>query len=588
MHAFPRCEHPEASAIVIESNPLCPNLGISMRKADCCRTRSYARKHPIGSKKLGFAAARDAVESGAGVPLVGRPSSRERGVSSKEPVDLLVVGGGVNGTGIARDAAGRGLGVILCEQDDLARHTSSASSKLIHGGLRYLEHYEFRLVREALIEREVLLRAAPHIIWPLRFILPHDRGQRPAWLIRLGLFLYDHLGGRKLLPASEAIDLNTDPVGAPLKPQFEQGFAYADCFVDDARLVVLNALDARERGAEILTRTRCTAARRANGLWYAALEPRGGGPPRQVRARALVNATGPWVSRFLADRLQLSGPSNLRLVKGGHIIVPRLYDHPCPYILQHTDRRIVFVIPYERTFSLIGTTDVDYQGEPSQVDIGDDEIDYLCHVVSRYFREPLRPDQVEWTYAGVRPLYDDANRDVSAITRDYVFDLDEPEDDAPLLSVFGGKITTSRKLAEHALDQLRPAMRFEGGAWTAGAPLPGGDLPDADFAAFLRALQTERPWLPADLARRYARAYGTRVGAVLDGARGLDDLGEPLGDGLYEAEVDYLVREEWAQTVEDILFRRSKLGLHVSDATAARLRAWLGRNTDGAGDDGPA
>ncbi len=505
-------------------------------------------------------------------------------MSPNEPVDLLVVGGGVNGTGIARDAAGRGLKVILCEQDDLARHTSSASSKLIHGGLRYLEHYEFRLVREALVEREVLLRAAPHIIWPLRFILPYDRQQRPAWLIRLGLLLYDHLGGRRRLPGSEAIDLRKDPAGRPLKPEYEQGFAYADCFVDDARLVVLNALDAHERGAEILTRTRCTAARRANGLWYAALAPGDGGPPRQVRARALVNATGPWVSRFLADQLQMSAPSDLRLVKGGHIIVPRLYDHPCPYILQNTDRRVVFVIPYEHKFSLIGTTDVDYTDEPSLADIADDEIDYLCRAVSRYFRRSLTPNKVEWTYAGVRPLYDDASGDVSTITRDYVFDLDEPEDDAPLLSVFGGKITTYRKLAEHALEQLRPAMRFTGRAWTASAPLPGGDLPDADFDAFLAGLHTEQAWLPPELARRYARAYGSRVAALLDGARDLRDLGEPLGDGLYEAEVDYLVRNEWARTAEDILFRRSKLGLHVSDETAARLRAWLGRNSDGAGD----
>jgi glycerol-3-phosphate dehydrogenase len=505
-------------------------------------------------------------------------------VISNQPVDLLVVGGGVNGTGIARDAAGRGLKVVLCEQDDLARYTSSASSKLIHGGLRYLEHHEFRLVREALIEREVLLRAAPHIIWPLRFILPHDRGQRPAWLIRLGLLLYDHLGGRKLLPGSEAIDLRADSVGGPLKPEFKTGFAYADCFVDDSRLVVLNALDAKERGAEILTRTRCIAARRANGYWYAELDAGGGRPHRLVRAHALVNAAGPWVSSFLNEQLQMPAPSDLRLVKGGHIIVPRLYDHPCPYILQHTDRRVVFVIPYERKFTLIGTTDVDYPDEPGAVDIDDDETDYLCAAVSRYFREPLTPDQVEWSYAGVRPLYDDASRDVSAITRDYVFDLDEPEDDAPLLSVFGGKITTSRKLAEHALEQLRPAMRFGAGPWTAGASLPGGDLPGANFEAFVACLQAERAWLPPELARRYARAYGTRVNAFLDGARSLGGLGEPLGNGLYEAEVDYLVREEWARTAEDILFRRSKLGLHVSAATAARLRAWLGRNSDGLDD----
>jgi glycerol-3-phosphate dehydrogenase len=523
-------------------------------------------------------------------PARRRPgrSSREPELSSNEPFDLLIVGGGVNGAGIARDAAGRGLRVMLCEQDDLARYTSSASSKLIHGGLRYLEHYEFRLVREALIEREVLLRAAPHIIWPLRFILPLDRGQRPAWLIRLGLLLYDHLGGRELLPGSERIDLKTDPVGRPLKPEFETGFAYADCFVDDARLVVLNALDAREHGAEILTRTRCVAARRADRLWHAEFDAGGGGPHRQVRARALVNAAGPWVSSFLKDRLGMHAPSNLRLVKGGHIIVPKLYDHPFPYILQNSDRRVVFAIPYERKFTLIGTTDIDYSGEPGIVDIGDDEIDYLCQAVSRYFRAPPTPGQVEWTYAGVRPLYDDASRDVSAITRDYAFDLDEPENDAPLLSVFGGKITTSRKLAEHALEQLRPAMRFDAGAWTAHAPLPGGDLPDADFDAFLLGLQAERPWLPPELARRYARAYGTRVSALLDGAASLAGLGEPLGDGLYEAEVDYLVREEWAQTSEDILFRRSKLGLHVSDSTTARLRAWLGRRTDGAADRGSA
>ncbi len=548
-----------------------------MRKADCCRAWSYARKQRIASERERLAAAGGVAGSDAGVPA-GRVS-REQGVSSSEPFDLLVVGGGVNGTGIARDAAGRGLKVILCEQDDLAGHTSSASSKLIHGGLRHLEHYEFRLVREALLEREVLLRAAPHIIWPLRFILPCDGQQRAAWRIRLGLFLYDHLGGRRLLPGSQAIDLRADPAGRPLKPEIEKGFAYADCFVDDARLVVLNALDAHERGAEILTRTRCTAARRAGGLWYAALDAGGGGPARQVRARALVNATGPWVARFLADHLQMGAPSDLRLVKGGHIIVPRLYDHPCPYILQNPDRRVVFVIPYERRFSLIGTTDVDYADEPTLVDIGDDEIDYLCRTVSRYFRRSLHPNKVEWTYAGVRPLYDDASGDVSAITRDYVFDLDEAEDEAPLLSVFGGQITTYRKLAEHALEQLRPALRFKGNAWTASAPLPGGDLPDADFDAFLAGLQAERAWLPPELARRYARAYGSRVAALLDGARGTQDLGEALGDGVYEAEVDYLVRNEWARTAEDILWRRSKLGLHVSHATAAHLRAWLGHDS---------
>ena len=503
-------------------------------------------------------------------------------MTSSEPVDLLIVGGGVNGTGIARDAAGRGLRVLLCEQDDLAAHTSSASSKLIHGGLRYLEQRQFRLVREALLEREVLLRAAPHIIRPLRFVLPHGGGQRPAWLIRLGLFLYDHLGGRERLPASQAVDLTADPAGVPLKPEFTKGFAYADCWVDDARRVVLNALAAAARGAEILPRTRGAAARRANRIWYAELDPGGGRPTREVRARALVNATRPWVVRFLAERLQLSGPSHVRLVKGGHVILPRLYDHPDPYILQNDDGRVVFVIPYEQDYTLIGTTDLDYEGDPAAVAITAEEIDYLCRAAGRYLSRPVLPEQVLWTYAGVRPLVDDGRTDVSAVTRDYAFDLEAPEGDAPLLSVFGGKITTYRRLAEHALGRLQPVLGFAGEAWTAAAPLPGGDLPDADFEAFLDALQQERPWLPPALARRYARAYGTRVALLLDGAHGLADLGERLGEGLYAAEVDYLVRSEWAQTAEDILFRRSKLGLHLGDEAAARLAAWLGRKPEDA------
>ena len=503
-------------------------------------------------------------------------------MATDQPVDLLVVGGGVNGTGIARDAVGRGLSVLLCEQDDLASHTSSASSKLIHGGLRYLEHYEFRLVREALIEREVLLRAAPHIIWPLRFVLPHDPSMRPAWLIRLGLFLYDHLGGRERLPGSRAIDLRSDPAGAPLKASYRKAFTYADCWVEDARLVVLNAMDAAERGAEILTRHRCTGARRADGLWQVRLRPTGGGPERVVRARCLVNAAGPWVSRFLTENLQLPALNRVRLVKGSHIVVPKLHDHDAPYILQNDDRRVIFVIPYEHDYALIGTTDLDYDDDPASVAISDAEIAYLCQAVSRYFVAPVTPAQVRWSYAGVRPLYDDATSDVSAVTRDYAFDLARPDGAAPLLSVFGGKITTSRRLAEHALAELQPVMGFAAGAWTRSAALPGGDMPGADFAAFLADVRRGHPWLPADLARRYARAYGTRLGRVLDGARDLEGLGEHLGDGLYEAEADYLVHNEWALTDEDILWRRSKLGLHVSDGTAARLRAWLGRNESGA------
>jgi len=503
--------------------------------------------------------------------------------TSAEPLyDLLVVGGGINGAGIARDAAGRGLKVVLCEQDDLASRTSSASSKLIHGGLRYLEHYEFRLVREALIEREVLLAAAPHIIWPLRFVLPHVAGMRPAWMVRLGLFLYDHLGGRKRLPGSRAIDLESAAAGAPLKDAYTKGFTYADCWVDDARLVVLNALDAAERGAEIRTRTRCVGAERTEGVWQARLRPQDGGPERTVRARALVNAAGPWVQHLLTEELGMPALKRVRLVKGSHIVVPRMYDHPAPYILQNTDRRVVFVIPYEERYSLIGTTDLDYQGDPGAVAITDDEVRYLCEAVNRFFKQPIAPEQVTWAYAGVRPLYDDATGDVSAVTRDYVFDLDAGDGKAPLLSVFGGKITTYRKLAEHALAKLRPVMGFTPGAWTAGAQLPGGDLPDADLEAFVTSVQKRWPWLPMALARRYARTYGTRTERFLGAAQELGDLGADLGEGVYEAEVDYLIRHEWAMTDDDILWRRTKLGLHVHGETAANLRAWLARQREAA------
>lgn len=499
------------------------------------------------------------------------------GLNEAEPVDLLVVGGGINGAGIARDAAGRGLKVVLCEQADLANYTSSASSKLIHGGLRYLEQREFRLARRALVEREILLRAAPHIIRPLRFILPQTPEQRSAWTIRLGLFLYNHLGGRKKLPRVRRIDLRHNPVGVPLKDGFRTAFAYPDCWVEDARLVVLNALDAHERGAEILTRTRCTAARRAGGLWYAELTPTLGGPARVVRARALINATGPWVSRFLAERADVAKPGRVRLVKGSHIIVPRLYHHGVAYTLQHRDRRLLFVLPYEGRYSLIGTTDVDYQGDPGEARISHPEIVYLCDAVSRYFREPLSPDRVLWTFAGVRPLCDD-EINVSAVTREYAFDLDQAAGEAPLLSIFGGEITTYRRLAEQALEKLLPMLGAVAPPWTAKVPLPGGALPDGDFEAFVQDLHQGTPWLPSDLARRYARAYGSRVAKLLAGARALADLGERLGDGLYEAEVEYLQRHEWAVTAEDILWRRSRLGLHAGADTVARLETWLGHN----------
>lgn len=515
----------------------------------------------------------DAARGGA--PLASAVSAE------REPYDLLIVGGGINGAGIARDAAGRGLKVLLCEQNDLACATSSASTKLIHGGLRYLEYYEFRLVREALIEREVLLRAAPHIIWPMSFVLPHSRELRPAWMLRLGLFLYDHLGGRRKLPASRAIDLRKDRVGEPLDARFTKAFSYADCWVEDSRLVVLNAMDAAERGAEVLVRTRCTGARREGELWEATLRPSVGGAERRVRGRALVNAAGPWVTEVLGTVAGINRRKGLRLVKGSHLVVPKLFEGDQAYIFQNDDRRVVFIIPYERDFSLIGTTDIPYDGDPGEVRMTPAEADYLCTAVNRYLAKPVRPEDAVWSYAGVRPLYDDASANVSAVTRDYVFDIDGEPGRAPLLSIFGGKITTYRKLAEHALEKLQPLLGLSAATWTEGAVLPGGDLPDADFERFLAGLRADRPWLPAALARRYARAYGTRLESFLAGAKGLDDLGEHFGDGLYEAEMGYLMGKEWAASAADILWRRSKLGLHVARQTEARLNDWLERQSAG-------
>jgi glycerol-3-phosphate dehydrogenase len=494
-----------------------------------------------------------------------------------DAVDLLVVGGGINGVGIARDAAGRGLKVCLVEQDDLASHTSSWSSKLIHGGLRYLEHYEFRLVRESLIEREVLLAAAPHLVRPLRFVLPHSPEQRPVWLIRLGLLLYDHLGGRRKLPASGRVRLAGTAEGAPLQPWVKAAFTYADCRVDDSRLVVLNAVDARERGAEILTRTRCIGATRDAAGWTVELHDRASGERSTRRARALVNAAGPWVLRFLTETLRFNSASRVRLVKGSHIVVPQLYQGDHPYILQNDDGRIVFVIPYERRFSLIGTTDIAYEGEPADVAITAEETEYLCRVVNRYLARPVRPEDVVWHYSGVRPLYDDASANPSAVTRDYVFDVDAGEGKAPLLSVFGGKLTTYRKLAEHALEKLKPLLGITAPGWTAKAVLPGGDLPGADFDRFLADLTARRPWLEPLTARRMARAYGTRVERILGGAGSAADLGADLGAGLSEAELDHLVREEWARAPQDVLWRRTKLGLVAGTGAAERVGAALGR-----------
>ena len=491
-----------------------------------------------------------------------------------ETVDLLVIGGGINGAGIARDAAGRGLKVLLVEQGDLAQGTSSASTKLIHGGLRYLEYYEFRLVREALKEREVLLANAPHIIWPLSFVLPHENSLRPAWMIRLGLFLYDHIGGRKRLPSSRGVDLRSDPMGAPLLPSYTKGFCYSDCWVEDSRLVALNAQDAAERGAEILTRMRCISARPANGGWEAVLQDRSGAR-RTVMTRGLVNAAGPWVAGVADAVIGRPLQEPIRLVKGSHIVVPKLFDGAQAYILQNADRRIVFAIPYERRFTLIGTTDLNYVGDPATVSISDEEIEYLCSVIRRYFRNPVAAKDVVWSYSGVRPLYDDRSTSASAVTRDYVLRLETPER-SPLLSVYGGKITTYRRLAEHALEKLAPHYPSLRGAWTAQAPLPGGDIHNADFEGFLSGLRKRRPWIPEALARRWARAYGTRTETMIGGADSLTGLGRHYGDDLYHCEVEYLMSREWARTSTDILWRRSKLGLHLAPTTVQALRDALG------------
>jgi glycerol-3-phosphate dehydrogenase len=494
-------------------------------------------------------------------------------VSDREVFDLLVVGGGINGIGIARDAAGRGLKVAVVERRDLASATSSSSTKLIHGGLRYLEYYEFRLVREALSEREVLLESAPHIIWPLRFVLPHEKSLRPAWMIQIGLFLYDHLGGRKRLPKSKRVALSRAPYSNGLKAGHDIGFEYSDCWVNDARLVALNAVDARERGAEILTRTTCTSARRDGDFWRAELRS-DSGEIRTVRAKALVNAAGPWAGAFITGALGRRQSPTLRLVKGSHIIVDRLYEGSHCFILQNADRRIVFTIPYEDRFTLIGTTDVPYVGDPADTAISAEETQYLCNVVNTYFQRSLTPADVVWSYSGVRPLFDeDGSESASAVSRDYVLDLDENGGKAPLLNVFGGKITTYRRLSEHALQKLKPFFSAATGDWTRDATLPGGDIAGADFESFLAEQVRRFNWLPAATVRRLARAYGTRIERVIGGAQGINDLGRNYGADLYEREVDYLKDQEWAVTAEDVLWRRSKLGLHMKPEERAALES---------------
>lgn len=494
-------------------------------------------------------------------------------------IDLFIIGGGINGAGIARDAAGRGLSVILCEKDDLAQGTSSRSGKLVHGGLRYLEYYEFRLVREALIEREVLLNSASHIIWPMRFVLPHSPDDRPAWLVRLGLFLYDHLGGRKKLPGTRSLDLRRDPEGAPIKDKYVKGFEYSDCWVDDARLVVLNAVGAAEKGAEILTRTACTSARRENGGWTIQMRDERTGEMRTVRARVVVNAGGPWVNDIVGRVAGSNSRRNVRLVKGSHIIVPKFWEGQHAYLVQNHDKRVIFINPYEGDKALIGTTDIPYEGAPEEVEAEETEVEYLLAAVNRYFKETLRREDVLETFSGVRPLFDDGQGNPSAVTRDYTFDLDET-DGAPLLSVFGGKITTFRKLSEHAIEKIAKFFPTMGGNWTRQAILPGGEIENADFIQFTESLRRTYSWMPRALIHHYGRLYGSRIDKIIGSATALDGLGRHFGAHLYEAEVRYLMANEWAMTAEDILQRRTKQGLHLSESEKAAFSAWF--ESDGA------
>lgn len=494
--------------------------------------------------------------------------------------DLAIIGGGINGCGIARDAVGRGNSVFLCEMNDLASGTSSMSTKLVHGGLRYLEYYEFRLVREALIEREILWRIAPHIIRPLRFVLPHHAGLRSAWLLRLGLFLYDHIGGRHLLPATRSVNLARDVVGKPLIPgRYTKGFEYSDCFVDDARLVALTARDAADRGAEIRTRSRAVEIRQADGVWHVTVEDCASGLREVIKARVLVNAGGPWVEQVLAAGAGVNARAKVRLVQGSHIVVRKIYDHDRAYMFQNADGRIIFVIPYQGDFTLIGTTDRDYHGDPAEVRASVEEIEYLCASASEYLAKPIKPADVVWNYSGVRPLYDDGASEAKAATRDYVLELDTPGG-VPLLSIYGGKITTYRRLAEEALERLAPYLHGTKvpAGWTGGAPLPGGDMEVSAIARLAAELVRSYPFLTQSHAERLAHAYGTRATKLLGNAASMVELGRSFGATLTESEVRYLMTHEWARTAEDVVWRRSKLGLRMTANEIAELDAWMAAN----------
>ncbi|MGR3548280.1 MAG: glycerol-3-phosphate dehydrogenase [Roseovarius sp.] len=511
-------------------------------------------------------------------------------------IDLFVIGGGINGCGIARDAAGRGLRVELAEMNDLAWATSSASTKLFHGGLRYLEYFEIRLVREALIERETLLRAMPHISWPMRFVLPYHRdmrfegetptsrilnlvmpwmkGRRPAWLIRLGLFLYDHLGGRKILPATSTLDLRNGPEGAPLKDKFTRAYEYSDCWIEDSRLVVLNARDAEARGARIRTRTRVQSAERVGDLWQVTLKDQETGAVEVVQARALVNAAGPWVKDVISGTLRLNSAEGVRLVRGSHIVTRRLFDHDKCYFFQGTDGRIIFAIPYEGEFTLIGTTDAEHGQADTRPECTPEEAEYLCRFASEYFKTPVTRADIVWTYSGVRPLYDDGAKSATAATRDYVLTLAEGPG-APLLNIFGGKITTYRKLAEAALAKLCQFFPDAGADWTAGVALPGGDFPVDGFDRLTENLHRAYPFLTEAWARRLVRAYGTEAVDILGEAREAADLGPDFGATLTGAEVRWQMDHEYARTAADVVWRRTRLGLKMTEAQIAALDDWM-------------
>ncbi|TDK32278.1 glycerol-3-phosphate dehydrogenase [Rhizobium deserti] len=488
--------------------------------------------------------------------------------------DLFVIGGGINGCGIARDASGRGYSVALAEMNDFASGTSSGATKLIHGGLRYLEHHEFRLVRESLMEREVLWAMAPHIIWPMRFVLPYQKGGiRPSWLIRLGLFLYDHLGGRKLLPPTDVLDLRKDPAGRPLKSSFTKAFEYSDGWVDDARMVVLNARDAADRGALIMPRTKVVAARLDKTGWTIETVSVSGSRDTH-HARMLVNAAGPWVDQVIRAAFGQNDAHHVRLVQGSHIVVRKKFEGPRAYFFQNPDNRIIFAIPYESDFTLIGTTDRDYDADPKNVRISDEETDYLCKAASEYFKEPVTPGDIVWTYSAVRPLFDDGASKAQEATRDYVLKL-ETGQGAPLLNVFGGKLTTYRRLSEHALEKIGEAIGTKGRAWTAESRLPGGDFPVQGYEAEVVKLKARAPFLSEPHARRLVRRYGTRAAMIIGKAESLADLGRHFGGDLYEAEVRYLVEHEWAMSAEDVLWRRTKDGLRLNEEQAGNLEEYM-------------